>query len=144
MTKNILLQYCDLREEAKDLCRKIEKLGQDIQRIEDEGTVADTVKGGYGGTQHFTVRGFPHREYSRKKTLFYSRKMRLEALEYELLETINLAEDFINNLDDARMRRLLRYRHIDDLTWIQVAHRMGEKHTEDSCKKAVERFFKDT
>jgi hypothetical protein len=132
-----------LREEVKDLRRRIEKLEQDIQRIEDERFVTDTVTGGYGGTQHFTIRGFPHPEYSRKKTLFYSRKASLEALEYELLETINLAEEFINSLDDARMRRLLQYRYIDDLTWIQVAHKMGGKHTEDSCKKAVERFFKE-
>ncbi len=142
-TKDILVQYCDLREEVKDLRRRIEKLEHEIQRIEDERYVADSVKGGYGGIQHYTIKGFPYPEYSRKKTLFYSRKASLEALEFELLETVNAAEEFINSLTDARMRRLLQYRYIDDLTWIQVAHKMGKSHTEDSCKKAVERFFKE-
>lgn len=127
----------------KDLRRRIDKLEKDIKRIEDERCVTDFVVGGFGGTQHYTIRGFPYPEYSRKKTLFYARKASLEALEFELLESINSAEEFITSLDDARMRRLLQYRYIDDLTWIQVAHKMGGKHTEDSCKKAVERFFKE-
>ncbi len=143
MTKDILIQYADIREEVKDLRQRIEKLEGQIQRIEDERYVIDSVTGGYGGTEHFIIRGFPHPEYSRKKTLLYSRKASLEALEFELLETIGLAEEFINGLDDARMRRMLQYRYIDDLTWIQVAHKMGGRHTEDSCKKAVERFFKE-
>ena len=143
MTNNIVVQYCDLREEVKDLHRRIEKLEREIQRIEDEGYVTDTVTGGYGGTQRFTIKGFPYPEYSRKKTLLYSRKMRLEALEYELLETINLAEEYVNNLEDARIRRLLRYRYIDDLTWIQVGHKMGGKHTAEGCRKSVERFFEE-
>ncbi len=141
LTKDILVQYCDLREEVKELHRRIEKLERDIQRIEDERLVTDSVTGGYGGTQHFTIRGFPFPEYSRKKTLLYSRKASLEALEYELLKTINLAEDFINSLDDARMRRLLQYRYIDDLTWIQVAHKMGRRATADSVRMEINRFF---
>ena len=143
MTKDILIQYADLREEVKDLRRRIEKLEEQIQNIEDERYVTDSVTGGLGGIEHFMIRGFPYPEYSRKKTLLYSRKASLEALEYELLESINLAEEFINSLDDARMRRLLQYRYIDDLTWIQVAHKMGGKHTAESCRKSIERFFEE-
>lgn len=141
MTKDILVQYCDLREEAKDLRRKIEKLEQDIQRIEDERYVADSVTGGYGGTQHFTIKGFPYPKYSQKKTLLYVRKANLEIMEHKLLENINLAEEFINSLDDARMRRLLQYRYIDDLTYIQVAHKMGGRSTADSVRMEISRFF---
>lgn len=142
MTKDILIQYCDLREEVKDLHRKIEKLKYDIQKIEEERMVTDSVTGGMGGIQHYIIKGFPVPEYSRKKTLFNLRKAKLELKENDLLEILIEAEEFINNLDDARMRRMLQYRYIDDLTWIQVANKMGNNHTEDSCKKAIERFFK--
>ena len=143
MTKEILIQYCDLKEEVKDIRKRIDKLEHDLKRIEDERCVSDSVKGGLGGIQHFTITGFPYPEYSRKKTLLYSRKASLEALEFELLESVNTVEEFINSLTDARIRRLLQYRFIDDLTWIQVAHKMGGKHTEEGCRKAVERFFEE-
>lgn len=142
-TKEILIQYAELREEVKDTRRKIESLENQISKMEEEGAVVDCVKGGAGGTQNFKVLGFPYPAYSRKKTLLYTRKATLETLEYELLETINSAEEFITGLTDARMRRMLSLRYIEDLKWIQVAHRMGRKYTEDSCKKAVERFFKE-
>ncbi|MGB8452748.1 MAG: hypothetical protein WCD89_10475 [Anaerocolumna sp.] len=142
LSKETIVQYAEIREEVKDIRRKIESLENQISRMEEEGTVTDSVKGGAGGIQNFKVTGFPYPQYSRKKTLLYSRKATLETLELDLLESINIAEEFITSIDDARMRRLLNLRFIEDLTWIQVAHKMGGKHTEDSCKKAVERFFK--
>ncbi|MBU5331427.1 hypothetical protein KQI61_04395 [Anaerocolumna aminovalerica] len=143
LTKEILIQYAELREEVKDHRRKIDSLEAQIKRMEEEGAVIDCVKGGSGGRENFKVRGFPYPQYSRKKTLYYSRKAMLETLEFDCLELINLAEEFISKVDDARMRRLLNYRFIEDLTWIQVAHRMGRNHTAESCRKAVERFFED-
>jgi hypothetical protein len=143
LTKEILIQYAELREEVKDLRRKIDALEIQINRMEEEGAVIDCVKGGEGGIQNFKVRGFPYPKYSQAKTLYYTRRATLVTLEFNYLESINQAEEFISTVDDARMRRLLNLRFIEDLTWIQVAHRMGKKHTEDSCKKAVERFFKE-
>jgi hypothetical protein len=143
LTKEILIQYAELREEVKDLRRKIESLETQIRRMEEEGAVIDCVKGGEGGIQNFKVMGFPYPQYSRKKTLYYSRKAMLETLELDYLESINQVEEFISKVDDARIRRLLNLRFIEDLTWIQVAHRMGRQHTADSCRKAVERFFEE-
>lgn len=144
MTKEILIQYQDLRKEVKELRKQIESLEKAILRIEDERYVCDTVKGGYGGTQVFITSGFPWPEYSRKKTILYARQSRLVAREAESLEMINAVEEFINNLNDARMRRLLRMKYIEELSWIQVANRMGGKHTEESCRKAVERFLSES
>ncbi len=143
LTKEVLIQYAEIREEVKEVRRKIDSLENQILRMEAEGFVVDSVKGGLGGIENFKVRGFPFPEYSKKKTLLYSRKATLEILEVDLLESINLAEEFISSLTDSRMRRLLNLRYVEDLTWIQVAHKMGGKHTEDSCKKAAERFFKE-
>ena len=38
---------------------------------------------------------------------------------------------------------MIEYIFLDDLTWIQVAQRMGKHHTEESCRKAIERFLKE-
>lgn len=141
LTKDILIQYCDLKEEVKDLRRRIANKQTEIDKIEDEGTVTDSVKGGYGGIQHFKISGFPYPEYSRKKTALYLYKAQLEYAELELLELTNEVEDYIQSLTDSRIRRIIRYRFIDDLRWYQVAQRMGGRATEDSVKKEFQRFM---
>lgn len=141
MEKEILVQYADVKKEVKDLKIRILKIQESLQEIEREGVVTDFVKGGRGGQQKYRIEGFPYPDYNRKKILLYARKANLETLENQLLERVNIVEEFINNLDDSRMRRLLGLRFIDDLSWIQVAHKMGGKHTEEGCRKAVERFF---
>ena len=55
ISKNILIQYSDMKEEIKDLHRRIEQLERELYKMEEEGTVKDTVTGGLGGTQHFVV-----------------------------------------------------------------------------------------
>ena len=142
MTKDILAQYCDLREEVKDLHRRINNLERQIARIEEEQCVKDTVKGGSGGIQHFVIEGFPYPEYSRKKTLLRIRQANLEASEMELLETLNDAEKFIQSLDNSRMRRIIRFRVIDDMSWVKVSVNIGGKNTTpDSVRMEFNRFM---
>lgn len=45
MDKNVLIQYCDMKEEIRDLRRRINELEKQIHRIEQEGSVKDTVSG---------------------------------------------------------------------------------------------------
>ena len=45
VTKDILIQYCELREEIKDLRERIDKDELRLQKIEEEGVVSDTVTG---------------------------------------------------------------------------------------------------
>ena len=141
MTKDILAQYCDLKEEVKDLRRRIDNKQKEIERIEEEGDVTDSVKGGYGGEQHFKITGFPYPEYSRKKTALYLYRAQLENAELELLELTNAVEEYIQSLTDSRIRRILRFRFIDDLRWFQIAQKMGGRATEDSVKKEFQRFM---
>ena len=141
MTKDILAQYCDLREEVKDLHRRINNLERQIAKIEEEQCVKDTVKGGSGGIQHFVIEGFPYPEYSRKKTLLWIRQANLEASEMDLLETLNQVEEFIQSLTDSRMRRIIRFRIVDDMTWARVSWSMGGNATDESVKKEFQRFM---
>ena len=150
MDKNILIQYCDMKEEIKDLRRRIHELEKQIDRIKEEGAVKDTVSGGMGGTQHYIVEGFPVPEYNRKMMLLRSRKAMLEELEAELLELTNQVEEYIGSIEKSELRIMFRLYYIDGLTWIQVAHRMNQMfpkrrkaYTEDSCRMRNTRFFEE-
>lgn len=141
VNKEILIQYSDLQEEIKEVRQRIDSTERQIERIEKEKTVCDKVMGGEGGLQPFKIEGFPYPEYSRKKTLLYSRKATLTSLEMELLETLNQVEEFIANVDDSRMRRIINLRFIEGLSWNKVADHIGGGNTEDSIRKAFARFM---
>lgn len=106
-------------------------------------SVIDSVTGGNGGIQHYKIEGYPYPEYSRKRTLLMARDNQLQVYEIKLLEITNEVESFIEKIENSRMRRMITYRFLDNLTWFQVAQRMGKHHTEESCRKAVERFLKE-
>lgn len=141
VSKEILTQYNDLQEEAKEVRERISQTEKQIAKIEEEGNVIDTVSGGPGGIQHFKIEGFPYPEYSRKKSLLYARKSILANLEIELLETLNQVEKFIASVEDSRMRRIITLRFINNLSWNSVADRIGGGNTEDSVKKMFYRFM---
>lgn len=140
VTKEILIQYADLQKESKEIRGRIEKLEEQIERIESQGAVVDKVSGGEGGIQSFKIEGFPYPEYSRKKTLLYARKATLSELELEIIETLNEVESFISTVKDSHMRRIITLRVVDGLTWNQVASKIGG-NTEDSVRKAFDRFM---
>lgn len=142
MEKNILIQYTDLQKEVKEICQKIEKLENQIHKIEADGTVLDKVKGGEGGWQSFKIEGFPYPEYSRKKTLLYARKATLSSLQLELLSTLNDVEMYIASINDSHIRRIINLRIIEGLSWNAVAAKLGGGNTEDSVRMAFERFLK--
>lgn len=141
ISREILIQYSDLQEEVKEVRERIDKTEKQIAKIEDDGNVVDSVCGGSGGIQHFKIEGFPYPEYSRKKTLLYARKATLASLEMELLETLNQVEEFIASVEDSRMRRIINFRFIDKLSWVQVANRLDSNSTADGVRMEFNRFM---
>lgn len=141
--RKVFEQLIDLKEEYKDKQEAVQRLEDYIARLEEDGyTERDSVTGGNGGKQHYVVEGFPYPLYSRKKTQLIMRKMALEDIKTTIYEQITAAEQIINRQENSRIRRLLTYRYIDDMSWVQIAQRMGGKHTADSCRVTLERFFK--
>lgn len=140
MDKNILIQYSDLVEEVKDLRRRIQKNQDDINKLE---TVRDSVKGTRrdGTIGSITITGFPSPRYYKLKRVLHTRQTLLAQKEDELLELINQVDDYIDSIEDSRIRRIMRYRYIDDLSWVQVARRIGKKATADSCRNAHDRYL---
>lgn len=138
--KNVLQQYMDLKNEIIDVRRKIKDLEEQIKKLEGI-TVKDKVKGGEGGLQSFNIEGFPTKEYSRKKTMLYSRKTTLALLEADIDEKIVEVEQFIASITDSRIRRIIDLRFIRNLSWNDVAAKIGGGNTEDTVKKQFYRYM---
>lgn len=144
MDKDILVQYTDLQEEIRDIRRRAERARGQMERLETEGTVLDAVKGTRqdGTFGSIRIEGFPYADYEKRRRSLQSYLLKLAEMEEKLLELTNQAEEYINSIEDSRMRRIVRYRIMDGLSWYKVADKMGGKATSDSCKKYFERFLK--
>lgn len=143
MDKDILIQYSDLVEEVKDLRRRIEKLQDNIDKLVP---VKDSVKGTRkdGTIGSITISGYPVPVYYRYKNQLEKREAALRKKEAELLELVNTVEEYITGINDSKMRRILRYRYIDNMSWTKIAFRMGKKYTADGCRMLHNRFFEES
>lgn len=144
VSKEILNQYTNLQKECKEVREKIDELEKQIEKIEDEGAVIDKVRGGEGGLQSFRIEGFPYPEYSRKKTLLFARKAKLSEIELDLLEKVNMVEEYISSLSDSHIRRIISLRVVEGLSWNKIAIKMGGNNTEDSVRMCYNRFIENT
>ena len=149
MDKAILVQYCEMKEEIKDLRRRIQKLDR---FLENPPLVADVVKGTRrdGTIGPIKITGIPESEYIRKQGIRERYRKLLEAKEAELLELTCQAEEYIQSIPKSELRIMFRLYYIDGLTWVQVAHRMNTmfpkrriKYTEDNCWRRNQRFFEN-
>lgn len=150
LEKSVLIQYCDMQAETKELRRLVRMTEERLEKIEREGAVSDVVSGGMGGIQHFTVEGFPVPEHAKVKQLLISRQQRLRMKEEELLEITNQAEEYIESIEKSELRIMFRLYYIEGLTWAQVAMRMNSlfpkrkiAYTEKNCQKRNIRFFEE-
>ena len=150
VTKDILIQYCELREEIKDLRERIDKDELRLQKIEEEGVVSDTVTGprADGTIGSIKITGFPIPEYSTVKAMLKKRIAKLQIMEDELHEAMSAVDDFINAIPKSDLRQMFRFYYIDDMTWRRVAANMNKRfpnrrisYTEESCRKRHDRFL---
>lgn len=150
VTKDILIQYCELREEIKDLRERIDRDELRLQKIEEEGVVSDTVTGtrADGTIGSIKITGFPIPEYSTVKAMLKKRIAKLQIMEDELREAVNAVDDFINAIPKSDLRQMFRFYYIDDMTWRRVATNMNKRfpnrrisYTEESCRKRHDRFL---
>lgn len=142
LEKNILKQYDSVLKEITETDRRILKTQAKIERMEKDGTVADSVSGGYGGTQHFKIEGLPTAEYNRQKSLLLARKLKLENLKKKLEDIITASEVYIFSMDDSECRRAATFKYIDKMSWKETAEQMGNGYTADGCRMMLERYIK--
>lgn len=143
MDKSILEQYADLIAEREDLQKRIKATELKILELCNE-TVADSVTLGKHGKKPLgrkVIRGNPSPEIKKKRTALHKYKTQLKSAEIRIADMIVEAQQYIDEIEDSRIRRIMRYRYVDQLTWLQVAMRMGKHHTAESCRNAAERYL---
>lgn len=139
MDKHILDQYIDA-------CALIEETEKDIQELKKKKkTIVQTNVSGSNpdfpyNPQHFKIQGttFTFREDSQlrmEEKLLDQRKADAEKIKIQ-------TEEWMNTIPQ-RMQRIIRYKVFENLTWQQVAKKMGRKATEASVKMEFKRFFKE-
>lgn len=140
--KELLSQYADLQAEIEDLQRRILKTESQIERIRVGGTVLDSVRGTRkdGTIGNIRIEGFPVDDWDEKLERLHRYKMQLYKSKKRAVELVSEVEQYINSIEDCRMRRIIRYRFIDKLSWNAVADRMGGNATGESVRKNFERF----
>ena len=140
MDKNILVQCCDagaLWDVAEADLQKIKKRKQTI--------VQDSVKGSmhnfpYSG-KTFHLEGVAgdvekmNKEEEYQEALAQKRKDAAMAIRKQVDEWMLTIS--------PRMQRIIRYKVFDNLTWGEVAVRMGRKATADGVRMEFQRFMGD-
>ena len=150
MDKKILTEYADMKEEIKDLRRRIAEDQKKIDQLK-RTVVSDSVSCGKKGKKPIRtvkIQGFPQREINRRIMLMERRQVKLQMLETDLIEKQLQVEEYIQTIQKSELRTMFRLYYIDNLTWYQVALRMNQifpkrriKYTEDNCRKRHDRFL---
>lgn len=152
MDKGILIEYADMKEEIKDLRRRIEKIQKELDKLHGQ-IVVDSVSCGKKrkkplGTVKIT--GRPVGVISRKEQLLKKRNRRLEELEEELLEMTIQVEEYIESIEKSELRIIFRLYFLDDLSYPKVADQMNKmfpkrriRYTDENIKKKIQRYFEN-
>lgn len=149
INKEVLLQYCDVQQEIKDIRRRIRELDK---YLSSPHQVSDTVKGTRkdGTIGSIKVTGYPVPEHYTKERQRERYKKMLEAKEMELLDLACQAEEYIESEPRSEMRTMLRFAVIDGLTNKKVAEAMNAtypkrqiRYNEKNVTKRLQRYFEE-
>ena len=137
MDKNILSQYIDACELIKETEEEIKKLNRKKKTVIQTNVSGSNPEFPYN-PQHFKVQGttFSVRDDSQ---LRYQQKI-LEERRRQAEQLKTNVEEWLNTIP-PRMQRIIKCKVFEELTWQQVARRMGRKATEGSVKMEFQRFF---
>ena len=148
--RNILEEYADMKEEIKDLRRRIDAGRRELDKLNKQ-VVTDSVTCGKKGKKPLRtvkIQGKPTLFIIRKQNALERSISKLERLELELLELQNHAEEYIEQIEKSELRIMFRLYFIDDLSYPKVAMQMNQifpkrkvKYTEDNVRKRIQRFF---
>lgn len=137
MDKNILSQYIDACELIRETEEEIKKLNRKKKTVIQTNVSGSNPEFPYN-PQHFKVQGttFSVRDDSQ---LRYQQKILEERRRQAEQLKINV-EGWLNTIP-PRMQRIIKYKVFEELTWQQVARKIGRKATEGSVKMEFQRFF---
>ena len=136
--KELLRQYIDAKELVKESQEEIECLRNKRKQIE-----SDVVKA--------SAKEFPYTVHSQKieglSTKTIADLAGLNEEEKLLRKRIEAAEQIQRRVEEwmlgipPRKQRIIKYKFFDELTWGEVAQKLGRKATADSVRMELQNFF---
>lgn len=136
----------EILKEYVDACKLIEETEEDIKRLnkKKKAIVQTNVSGSNPEfpfqPKHFHIEGTAF-TYSDADKLRLEEKL-LEERKAEAEKIKLQVQQWMNSLS-KRMQRIIRLRYFEDMSWDDVAKRMGRKATADSVRMELERFLKE-
>lgn len=138
INKELLEQIESLNEELKDLKIRLNNIDKQSKAV-----LTDSVQGSsreYPYTKHnFTVQGVKMFKTKHSRSTY---KKMIKSSEYKLEKLINQLEYELKYIEDkdSEIRRIIRYKYEDNLSWIQVMFKMKYK-SENTARMKLERFL---
>ena len=133
MNKDQLRQLRHLKSEIRLLKQQIDNLESEI--------VTDRVRG--SDVEHpyiektYIIRGLA---YDRRK--IKRLKEKLQRRVDDLIDLVVEINEYIETIDDSLLRQIITLRHVNGLTWDQVAASIGGGNTADGVRMIHDRFLK--
>ena len=138
LEKEILDQYIDACELVRETEEDIRRLKERRQRIEQDSVKGSMPEFPYAA-KNFHVEGVTYSEIQNPGQLEREEKL-LEERRTQAAENKRRVEKWMQTIP-IRMQRIVRLRIFEQMTWEQVAIRMGRRATGESVKKEFQRFF---
>lgn len=138
MDKEILKQYIDACEQVKEAKEDILRLKKNRKKIVQDRVSGSAHEFPYT-VQSFHIEGLSYPvvkdpdELDRREAILQERLQRAEEIKHQV-------EAWMLTIPQ-RMQRIIRYRVFEELSWNEVAIRMGRKATADSVRMEYIRFM---
>lgn len=141
LDKQILKDYIDACAQVKETKEALLKLRKAKKRREQDAVKGSSHEFPYTA-QTFHIEGLAYAvlqdpgEEDRLEEILRERLRNAERIKHDV-------EAWLNTIS-MRMQRIIKYKIFEDLTWAEVAARMGRKATPDGIRKEYENFMKAT
>lgn len=139
VTRETISQRNDIKKEIEDIRKEIKKVEDGIEKLLNEGTVVDKVKGGLGGIQGFKIEGLPEKEYKRREKILRNKYDRLTEKENDLLELNENIETFVDRIPVSRDRRIFKALYFEGKTQQQIANELNIDRS--LVSKIISKYF---
>ena len=138
MDKEILKQYIDACEQVREAKAALLKIKKSRKRVQAYRVTGSAHEFPYTA-KSFHIEGLAYPaikdpdELDRREAILRERLRRAEEIKQQV--------DLWMLTIPQRMQRIIRYKIFEDMTWTEVAARMGRNATELSVKKEYQRFM---
>ena len=135
MDKKVLSQIEDLNKEVEDIKKRLKRLS-----LKPDEVVRDSVSGSSATFPYIkhscVVEGIDTNKYKNIKKY----KIILKQKEEKLQKKINQLEYELNYIEDSDLRKIIRYKYVDCMNWVQIMFEMRYK-SESKARMKLKRFL---